>query len=169
MGDLTYRLALPAEMPTIRELLWKHGPNQWNHLPEEGVDQEFHHIESGQGFVIVAIRNTGLVGFAISLVGDACPSHIRKHAGSRNTLFIADVVVDPAFSGQGIGTQLLLSSIDEARLRDLKEVFIERHEENLASAGMMRKAAFSHVETFHDPAKRTSGSRNSSILKVDLA
>ena len=55
------------------------------------------------------------------------------------------------------------------RKRDLKEVFIERHEENLASAGMMRKAAFSHVETFHDPAKRTSGSRNSSILKVDLA
>jgi hypothetical protein len=45
-----------------------------------------------------------------------------------------------------------------------EKVYIERHEENLASAGMMRKASFKLVGTFYDPQKRTAGSRNTSVL-----
>ncbi|KZN44401.1 hypothetical protein [Pseudoalteromonas luteoviolacea] len=41
---------------------------------------------------------------------------------------------------------------------------IERHEENLASAGMMKNAGFTIYETFHDPDKRSSGRQNSVVL-----
>lgn len=46
------------------------------------------------------------------------------------------------------------------------EIYIERHEENLASAGMMYKLGFDIVETFYDPEKRDHGSRNTAIMVI---
>ncbi|WP_219704348.1 GNAT family N-acetyltransferase [Marinomonas lutimaris] len=79
--------------------------------------------------------------------------------------YIGDVVVSNAYSGQGIATKLLEYCVEKSKEKRAGVVFIERHEENLASAGMMRKAGFKVVETFYDPEKRSAGSRKTSILE----
>jgi hypothetical protein len=48
------------------------------------------------------------------------------------------------------------------------EVFIERHEENPGSAGMMSKAGFVEIDTCHDPARRALGSRRTTVCRLSI-
>ena len=48
-------------------------------------------------------------------------------------------------------------------------VFVDRHEENLASAGMMRKAGFTEVETYADPRRRPHGSGRTTVCCFSFA
>ena len=89
---------------------------------------------------------------------------MSKYQPLHQVAYINDVVVAKELAGQGLGTKLLLECSLIAKESHFDNVYIERHEENLASAGMMKKAGFELVETIHDPAKRFSGSRNTSIL-----
>ncbi|GAA0348781.1 hypothetical protein GCM10009092_11450 [Bowmanella denitrificans] len=71
-------------------------------------------------------------------------------------------------TGQGIATQLLINCLGQAEKKHARVVLIERHEENLASAGMMKKAGFYIIDRFYDPDKRESGSRCSVIFQKDI-
>ena len=94
--------------------------------------------------------------------------NLKKYCELRQIKFVGDVVVSSLHAGKGIATKLLEKCLLEARNDKIRSVFIERHEENLASAGMMRKAGFEVVDTFFDPKKRAAGSQNSVILEYKL-
>ena len=53
-----------------------------------------------------------------------------------------------------------------AAARGLHAVYIDRHEENAASAGMMRKAGFTVIDTFDEPAKRPHGSGRTTVCRI---
>ena len=106
------------------------------------------------------------MGFAVLIMKEACPSKLSKYSALANIAYIGDVVVASSQSGKGLGTQLLEEAIKIAGIEKCGYVYIERHEENAASAGMMRKAGFELVDTFHDPDKRTAGSRRTSVLRI---
>ncbi|MGI9319358.1 MAG: GNAT family N-acetyltransferase [bacterium] len=166
---IEYRNALSDETNKIKTLLWEHGPNQWNHLTEKGVDDELSLIRSDSAVAAVAVYKSEIIGFSILIDGNESPDYLKKYCSIDEMCFISDVVVSSHFSGKGIATQLLKNCIEEAKNRSFSIVLIERHEQNLASAGMMRKAGFSIIDTFYDPDKRTSGSRNSVILEVNIS
>ena len=125
-----------------------------------------------------------IVGFAVLILGAACPAKLSKYHqasllnnNNNNVAYINDVVVAKKMAGQGVGTRLLLECVsividassttrggESENNHGTAAVYIERHEENAASAGMMRNAGFELVETIFDPAKRRSGSRKTSIL-----
>lgn len=149
----------------MRELLLREGPNEWNYITDASIAQQFQLINQGKAIPVLA-EATSIVGFAILIIKEACPAKLSKYAALSNIAYINDVVVDSSQSGKGLGSQLLKESIKLAGNEKCTNVYIERHEENLASAGMMRKAGFELVETFHDPDKRTSGSRNTSVLCI---
>lgn len=163
-----YRKALTEEIDQLKKLLWEHGPNEWNYLTEEGVDDELSLIQNGSAIAVVATNNNEIIGFSILIDGRESPEYLSKYCSVDEMCFISDVVVSSPFSGKGIATQLLKNCLEEANNRNASIVLIERHEENLASAGMMRKAGFSLIDTFYDPDKRASGSRNSVILKLEI-
>jgi len=48
-------------------------------------------------------------------------------------------------------------------------VFIDRHEENLASAGMMRAAGFVEIDTYADPRRRPHGSGRTTVCCFSFA
>ena len=73
--------------------------------------------------------------------------------------YIGDVVVDGAFTGQGVGTRLLEECISKLVQRGVHLIYIDCHEENRASRGMMRKAGFTEVVTYLDIERRTCGSK----------
>ena len=167
---ITLRQAALEELADVKALLWNHGPNEWNYLTEEGVDAEFSLIEHGTAVAMVAVDSLGagsnqIIGFAVLIDGAVSPDYLTKYSALNELCFIGDVVVSSAYSGQGIATKLLECCIEKSKEKRATVVLIERHEENLASAGMMRKAGFKVVETFYDPAKRSAGSRKTSILE----
>ncbi|MDK2595366.1 GNAT family N-acetyltransferase [Pseudoalteromonas obscura] len=161
-----YRKANLSELPNLKTLLWKHGPNEWNYLTPAGVDDEFALIECARADAVVALEADEIVGMAVLIDGTSSPDYLNKYANLEHMSFIGDVVVSAEHSGKGIATQLLNHCLDLAKNKGAKSVLIERHEENLASAGMMKKAGFSIVDTFHDPQKRSAGSQNSVILAI---
>ncbi|MGO2511141.1 GNAT family N-acetyltransferase [Marinomonas polaris] len=119
---------------------------------------------------MVAVDSLGagsnqIIGFAVLIDGAVSPDYLTKYSALNELCFIGDVVVSSAYSGQGIATKLLECCIEKSKEKRATVVLIERHEENLASAGMMRKAGFKVVETFYDPTKRSAGSRKTSILE----
>ncbi|MBJ7556238.1 GNAT family N-acetyltransferase [Marinomonas spartinae] len=171
MSMIVYRQAAVAELSALKTLLWDQGPNVWNYLTEEGVEAEFKLIEEGSAMAMVAedADNKQIIGFAVLIDGSVSPAYLTQYFDLHALCFIGDVVVSQAYSGQGIATKLLELCLEQAKKKPVQVVLIERHEENLASAGMMRKAGFQVIDTFHDPEKRSSGSRNTAILAYKIA
>jgi len=165
---ITYRKASLLELDKLKALLWKFGPNEWNYLTPEGINDEFSLVENGKAQAIVALHDSDVIGFAVLIDGEVSPTYLEKYCSVTQMKFIGDVVVSSLHSGKGIATRLLDECLLEAKNNSISTVLIERHEENLASAGMMRKAGFEIVETFYDPEKRTSGSQNSVILEFKI-
>jgi len=154
-----------TDFKTMRKLLLKEGPNEWNYITDESIDHQFQLINQGKAFAVIA-EETSIVGFAVLIIKDACPAKLSKYSVLLEVAYINDVVVASSQSGKGLGSKLLKESIKLAGNENCTYVYIERHEENLASAGMMKKAGFELVETFQDPKKRTTGSRNTSVLSI---
>ncbi|GGX63895.1 GNAT family N-acetyltransferase [Saccharospirillum salsuginis] len=165
---IEYRKAQIEEIDALKKLLWEYGPNEWNYLTHEGVNEEFSLVASGNAQAIVATHGSNIIGFAVLIDGIFSPNYIEKYYSLNDIQFVGDVVVSSMYSGKGIATKLLEECLAVAKSKKLSAVLIERHEENLASAGMMRKARFKIVDTFHDPAKRSTGSQNSVILEYEL-
>jgi ribosomal protein S18 acetylase RimI-like enzyme len=159
-----YRTATLAELADVKALLWDQGPNQWNYLTEEGVEAEFALVEQGSALVMVAVDNEQIIGFAVLMDGEVGLDTLSQYCTLSEICYIGDVVVSNVYAGQGIATRLLQLCIEKSKQKGAHAVWIERHEENLASAGMMKKAGFQVVDTFYDPDKRSAGSRNTSIL-----
>jgi GNAT superfamily N-acetyltransferase len=158
------RLLEEIDFKNIKELLLKDGINEWNYITEESINNQFQLIKEGKASVILAEKNE-IIGFAILIHEEFGLDIYRKYGDLASTASINDVVVSKDHSGKGIGSKLLNECISVARQLHFHTVYIERHEENLASAGMMRKSGFQIIETFYDSKKRFSGSKNTTVLK----
>ena len=158
------RPLLENDFDVLRSLLLTEAPNQWNYITEDTIHSQFVRLKQGEATAAL-LEDNQIVGFSIMLLREACPVAFEKYEERDNMAYIEDVVVSKNYAGRGHGTQLLLESMKQAHRHNIGVVYIERHEENLASAGMMRKAGFEIVETFNNPEKRTSGSRRTVILK----
>jgi ribosomal protein S18 acetylase RimI-like enzyme len=165
---ITYRLALIAELAGLKNFLFEHGPNPWNHLPVDGVDEEFELIAQGKASAQIALSGDTLVGFAIFYHPQTLPEKYLQYSGPQPAIYIAEAVVDKHYAGQGIGHKLLSLIIDRAPDLGASMLLIDRHEENLASAGMMRKAGFNVLKTFLDLDRRDYGSRKTTVLSVQV-
>lgn len=163
---IRYRTGQTDEIEQLKSLLWEYGPNEWNYLTEDGVDEEFALVENRQAEVIVATESDEIVGLAVLIDGAFCPDYLTKYGNLNQIAFVGDVVVAAPHEGKGIATNLLKTCLAKASEKGIKQILIERHEENLASAGMMKKAGFEVIDTFYDPQKRSAGSRNSVICEV---
>jgi L-amino acid N-acyltransferase YncA len=152
-----------ADFEYMKNILFRDGLNEWNYITDESIEQQFQQIRDGKALAVLA-EECEITGFAILIFKDACPSPLSQYSDLSTMAYINDVVVKMHYSGKGIGSRLLLKAIELAQKAQCEKVYIARHEENLASAGMMRKASFQMVDTFYDPNKRTTGSRNTSVL-----
>ena len=58
------RAAETGDIEAMTDLLLSHGPNPWNHLPEEGVRAHLRAIADGEVRAVLAERDDRLLGFA---------------------------------------------------------------------------------------------------------
>jgi len=163
--NIHLRKLYEADFNRMQELLLKEGANEWNYITDDSIRHQFQLIHQGKAVAVLA-EDIDIVGFAVLVLKEACPDKLNQYAALSDIAYINDVVVAASQSGKGLGSQLLKESIKIACNENCSYVYIERHEENLASAGMMRKAGFELVETFYDPNKRTAGARRTAVLCI---
>ena len=71
-------------------------------------------------------------------------------------------------AGRFDGASLAQAACDALATRGITWITADRHEENAASAGMMRRAGLVLISTFDDPERRPHGSRRTSVCAVRL-
>jgi len=168
MSDVHIRLAEAADVPALCALIFEHGPNPWNYLPEAQVRAHLQCIGAGEVEAVLAEHEGATVGFVSFMPSTAFARYQPADRCVATHGYICEAVVHRAMAGRGLGTQLLDRAVARLAERGLTDIYIDRHEENRASAGMMRKAGFVEVETYLDPQRRSEGSRRTAVCYRQL-
>jgi L-amino acid N-acyltransferase YncA len=156
----------PAHLPALQALILEHGANRWNWLPEDGIAEHMRDVGAGQAHGLLAMEGEQLLG-AVTFC--ATYSFARYQSADRKDAphgYICEAVVRRDQVGRGLGTQLLEQAVAALQIQGLREIYVDRHEENAASAGMMRKAGFVELETFAEPGRRPHGSGRTTVCRL---
>ncbi|WP_256574322.1 GNAT family N-acetyltransferase [Pseudomonas sp. M30-35] len=165
---VTLRQAEAADIDALCALIFEHGSNPWNHLPPADVTAHLRAIATGDVQAVVASAGSELLGFVSYLLADHFAHYQPIERSSNPQAYICEAVTARQAAGQGLGSRLLLAAIDDLAEQGVKDIYIERHEENAASAGMMRKAGFVEIDCFDDRVRRPNGSGRTSVCCIRL-
>lgn len=162
------REATGVDIAAMTAFIFEHGANEWNFLPVEDVTLHLAAIADGKTRAVIAETGGALVGFMTFMASRSLSRYQSiEHLGNPHG-YICEAVVHREHAGRGIGTRLIAAAVDRLRAQGFVEIFIDRHEENPGSAGMMRKAGFVEIDTYHDPARRASGSRRTTVCRLSI-
>lgn len=163
MNELQIRMARADDITGMCALIFEHGENPWNHLPRAEVTAHLQNISDSSVEAVLAERAGELLGFVSFQVTRYFAGYQAAERSDWVQGYICEAVIRREMAGQGLGSRLLGKAV--ARLAELGvvDIYIDRHEENAASAGMMRKAGFVEIETYADPERRPNGSRRTTL------
>jgi L-amino acid N-acyltransferase YncA len=162
---LSFTQAVPADSSRVAAFILTHGPNAWNWLPPAGVQAHAQDLAEGRAHAVLAWQSDELVG----VVTYQCTHQFDSYqdVDRRQALhgYVCEAVVRADCAGQGLGAQLLARVQLALQAQGVREVYIDRHEENAASAGTMRKAGFVEIATYADPSRRPHGSGRTTVCR----
>ena len=156
-------------LAALTDLIFDHGANVWNYLPEGAIREHLDHVVQGRDHGVLALQDgllLGAVTFGLSTDFDA---YLPEPSRGTPQGYVSEAVVRRERTGQGLGTRLLREALAVLSTMDVDAVFIDRHEENLASAGMMRRAGFVEIETYSYPRRRPHGSGRTTVCRFSFA
>jgi ribosomal protein S18 acetylase RimI-like enzyme len=158
--------AQAVHLAAMETFIFDHGANAWNWLPVDGIREHLQEVVSGQAQGLLAFDGETLVGMMTY-----CQTHdyVRyQSAALTGTVhgYVSEAAVHRDYAGKGLGTRLLMAAVEDLHVRGMREVYISRHEENLASAGMMRKCGFVEIDTYLDPRRHNTGSGRTTVCRL---
>ena len=162
LKNILIRSATPEDVDEIRRLVIDHGNTQWNHFPREDLEGHLAKIVSGADHALLAYDGSILVGMVSFTVGSFYFEYEPETESQEPTGYIVEALTHSDFAGRSIGTQLLERAKAVLVENGVRSIYAKRHEENGASAALMRKTGFQMIDVFHDP-RRTSGSCRTAI------
>ncbi|HZX16183.1 MAG TPA: GNAT family N-acetyltransferase [Pseudomonas sp.] len=163
MSDFEIRQAQELDIDNLCALILEHGPNPWNYLPPDEVAAHLQGIADGAVQAVLAERAGELQGFVSYQLSRHFERYQPEARRGQPHGYICEAVTHRAVAGQGLGSRLLQHAVMQLREQDVSDIYIDRHEENAASAGMMRKAGFVEIETYADPQRRPNGSGRTTL------
>jgi len=158
----------PEHLAGLTDLIFDHGANVWNYLPEDAIREHLEHVVQGRDHGVLALQDGQLLGavtFGLSTDFDA---YLPEPSRGTPQGYVSEAVVRRDHTGKGLGTRLLREALAVLSTMGVDAVFIDRHEENLASAGMMRRAGFVELETYADPRRRPHGSGRTTVCRFSF-
>lgn len=165
MSRYVTQAAVPEQIGEILALIREHGPNPWNFLPDVELAAHLSAIRLGRTQAIVALHEGEIVAVVTFEPSDAFHRYQPDGREIEWQGHVGEVVVHREHRSQGLGTRLLKAAVGRLLQMGLVEIYVERHEENEGSAGMMRKAGFVVIDVFDDPRRRDVGSRRTSVSR----
>jgi GNAT superfamily N-acetyltransferase len=162
-GDVRLAAAGPQDLPALRTLIFDDGANIWNYLPEDGIREHLDDIAEGRAHGVLALEREQLIGAVTFGLSTDFDDYLPPQARGTPQGYVSEAVVRRDRVGQGLGTRLLREALAALSAMGAQAVFIDRHEENLASAGMMRVAGFVEIDTYADPRRRPHGSGRTTV------
>ncbi|MFO1021762.1 MAG: GNAT family N-acetyltransferase [Planctomycetales bacterium] len=153
------------DIPHFSEFLFTHGTNPWNYLNPLEIQAHLQGIATGQTGGLLAEEDGQLLGFVTYSLTHAFARFQPEACRDALHAQISEAVVHPDHRGKGLAPEILRRIVADLRAQGIPHIYVERHEENLASARMMTKAGFIVIETFDDPARRSTGSRRTALSK----
>jgi RimJ/RimL family protein N-acetyltransferase len=166
--QIQYRDAGPDEVDAMRTLIFEHGPNPWNYLPDDGVNQHLDKIQLGSEWAVTAWNGPQLIGFISYRVGRIFPQYEPEETKHSEHAYIVDGVVHRQHVGAGIGTILIELVKTRIKERGIHILYADRHEENIGSAALMETTGFEIVDTFPEPERRPHGSGRTCVGRCVL-
>ena len=160
--------ASAQDMPALHDLIFDHGANSWNYLPEDGIREHLDDIAQGRAFGVLALEDGQLIGAVTFGLSTDFDHYLPEQARGTPQGYVSEAVVRRDRTGLGWGTRLLRQALVELGKLGAELVFIDRHEENLASAGMMRAAGFVEIDTYADPRRHPHGSGRTTVCSYRL-
>jgi len=157
------RPATAQDVERLCAFIFEHGPNPWNFLPQAAVTTHLHGIAEGTVQALLIEREGLLAGFVSFQSSNDFSRYQPVERQELMHAYICEAVVHRDLAGQGLGSQLLRSAVEQLGEQGIADIYIDRHEENAASAGMMRKAGFIEIDTYADPERRPNGSRHTTV------
>lgn len=167
-STFTLRDAVTADIDALFTFLYEHGANRWNHLPEGPIRHHLNGIAAGTSFAVIAEEYGQLLGFVSFDLGRDFARYQPNDRREALHGIVHEAVVHGEQWGRGIGSALLSAAVDRIWQQGCREAYVGRHDENLASAGMMRKAGFEVIDVYDDP-RRTCGNRKTAISRRVLS
>lgn len=168
MSELQIRRAQARDIDALGELIFEHGPNPWNHLPEAEVRTHLQGIAAGAVQALLAEREGELLGFVSYQLSRHFERYQPEARRAQEHAYICEAVIHRDMAGQGLGSRLLRQVVSHLAEQGMHDVYIDRHEENAASAGMMRKAGFVELESYADPLRRPHGSGRTTVCRLQV-
>jgi L-amino acid N-acyltransferase YncA len=169
VGSFTIEVASVQHLPALQALIFDHGANVWNYLPEDGIREHIDDIAHGRAHGVLAMQDGQILGAVTFGLSTDFERYLPTHLRGTPQGYVSEAVVRRDQTGRGLGTRLLKEALASLAAMSVQRVFIDRHEENLASAGMMHRAGFVEVETYPDPRRRPHGSGRTTVCCVSLA
>lgn len=157
------RPARPDDLPAIQNLIFEHGTNPWNHLPEKEVKEHLAAIQEGTVRGVVAEESGALLGVMTYETGLFYPEY--EPTPGRLHGYIAEGVVHRDLVGRGVGLAMLREVLAAFAKEGIRHIYAKRHEENPFSKRLLEKAGFEEVATFYDPEVRPHGSRQTTVCR----
>ena len=161
--------ASAQDLPALHDLIFDHGANVWNYLPEDAIGEHLDDIAQGRAHGVLALEQGQLIGAVTFGLSTDFDHYLPEPARGTPQGYVSEAVVRRDRTGQGLGTRLLRQALVELGKLGAELVFIDRHEENLASAGMMLRAGFVEIETYPDPKRRPHGSGRTTVCCFSCA
>lgn len=165
---LTIVAASAQDLPALQALIFEHGANIWNYLPEDGIRNHLNDLARGRAHGVLALQGGHLLGAVTFGLSTNFDRYLQPKWRGTPQGYVYEAVVRRDCVGQGLGTRLLREALLALATMGVQAVFIDRHEENLASAGMMRRAGFVVLDNFPDPGRRLHGSGHTTVCCVRL-
>ena len=161
--------ARAEHLPALAALIFDHGANIWNYLPEDGIRAHLADVAQGRDHGVVALQGDDMLGAVTFGLRTDFDRYLPAQLRGTPQGYVSEAVVRRDRVGQGLGTGLLRQALAVLSTMGVQTVFIDRHEENLASAGMMRRAGFVEIDTYADPRRRPHGSGRTTVCRFSYA
>ena len=166
----TSRAARPEDIPAMAAFIFEHGANPWNYLPQDAVLAHLQGIAEGSVQAVLAQRAGGvLAGFVTFLASSNFERYQAKERRGLPMGYVGEAVVHRELAGRGLGSRLLGEAVAGLVEMGIRDIYIERHEQNAGSAGMMRRVGFVELATFLDPERRGAGSRRTTLCYLRVS
>lgn len=165
---LAILVAGAEHLSALQALIFDHGANSWNYLPEDGIREHLDDIAQGRAHGVLASQDGHLLGAVTFGLSTAFDRYLPPQTSGTPQGYVSEAVVRRDRVGQGLGTRLLREALAALSAMGVQAVFIDRHEENLASAGMMRRAGFVEIETYDDPRRHPHGSGRTTVSRFSF-